>query len=119
VCAALVNSVQQCVPLFILVAYYITFFSGFPMLLSHMHPVWKWATYPCFLRWAMQGMFRNQFSETAGYYDDDTDGDDGTLDVLGMYSYDTFGRMECLLFVGAITAMIMLMQLAILFVRRI
>lgn len=118
-CAALVNSVQQCVPLFILVAYYITFFSGFPMLLSRMHPVWKWATYPCFLRWAMQGMFRNQFSETAGYYDDDTDGDDGTLDVLGMFSYDTFGRMEFLLFVGAITAMIMLLQLAILFVRSI
>ena len=109
-CAALVDSAEQCVPLFILVAYYVTFFSGFPILLSQLPSWWHWATYPDFFRWALQGLFRNAF--------DGADEVEGYGPILRLYSFDGTSKAACAAICAGIIAAVSLAQLAVLLARK-
>jgi hypothetical protein len=108
-CAAFVASEQQTVPLFITVSLFIAFFSGFPILLSQLHPWWRWAADASFFRWTIQGLFKNQFDifdEYEGH------------PILEMYSFEGVDKWACHHLVMVITAAIAGAQLLLLVARR-
>ena len=85
-CATLINSEQQTVPLFILVSLFIAFSSGFPQLLDRM-PHWAhWAAQVSFFRWTLQGLFQNQFTKETEY--------DGKR-ILTLYKFNSYDEWAC------------------------
>ncbi len=107
-CAALMAAEKQTVPLFILVSLFVAFFSGYPLLLSQMHPWWRWAAQSSYFRWSVQGLFKNQFTDHQ-----EMDG----VGILQLYSFNTHDKWTCHNFVIAIALAIGAAQLPILFLR--
>ena len=99
---------KQTVPLFILVSLFVAFFSGYPLLLSQMHPWWRWAAQSSYFRWSVQGLFKNQFTDHQ-----EMDG----VGILQLYSFNTHDKWTCHNFVIAIALAIGAAQLPILFLR--
>ena len=107
-CAALMAAEKQTVPVFILVSLFVSFFSGYPLMLSQMHPWWHWAAQSSYFRWSVQGLFQNQFT--------DHQEEEGEF-ILKLYSFNSYDKWTCHHFVIFIALAIGAAQLPILFVR--
>ena len=108
-CATIMSTEQQTVPLFIVVTLFIAFFSGFPLLLSRM-PAWEhWAAQVSYFRWSLQGLFQNQFNDNSVYCV-------GTscYSILSLYSFRSYSKWTCHHIVMGITVCIGIAQLFVL-----
>ena len=99
---------QQAMPVFVMAMLSTVFFSGYPLMLSQMHPWWHWAAQSSYFRWSVQGLFQNQFT--------DHQEEEGEF-ILKLYSFNSYDKWTCHHFVIFIALAIGAAQLPILFVR--
>lgn len=70
---------------------FLMMFSGFPIVISDVPPLWRWATSLCFTRWVFEALMINEY-ERFDSADDDRWG--GGQQVLQNYGFDNFNKYD-------------------------